>query len=117
MVGAAYYTAAYGAQIDHALTLAFSQIAVKYGLDDKDADLREADNLTEIFLELVDWIEHNLPVEHGRNVFIDAGADLAATVFSEFDINGDRAYATTTSPMRTKRTRFVKIDELWYVDN
>ena len=117
MVGAAYYTAAYGAQIDHDLTLEFSQIAVKYGFDDKDADLREADNLTEIFVEVVDWMEHNLPVEQGRNVFIDAGADLAATVFSEFEIDGDQAYAIATSPMRTKRTRFVKIDGLWYVDN
>ena len=117
MVGAAYYTGAYGAQIDHDLTLEFSQIAVKYGLDDKDADLREADNLTEIFVELVDWIEHNLPVEQGRNAFSDAGAEMAATVFSEFEIDGDQAYATMTSPKRTRRTRLTKIDGLWYMDN
>ena len=116
MIGAAFITGAYGAQIDHALTLEFSQIAVKYGLDDKDADLREADNLTEIFVELVDWIEHNLPVEQGRNAFSDAGAEMAATVFSEFEIDGDQAYATMTSPKRTRRTRLTKIDGLWYMD-
>ena len=117
MVGAAYYTAAYGAQIDHALTLEFSQIAVKYGLNDKDADLREADNLTEIFVELVDWMEHNLPVEQGRDTFKDAGADMAATEFSEFDIDGDRAHATMTSPKTTRRTSFTRIDGRWYMDN
>lgn len=115
MVGAAYYTGAYGAQIEHNLTLEFSQIVVKYGLSDR--EVREADNLTEIFVELVDWIEQNLPVDHGRNTFIDAGADLAATVFSEFEIDGDKADATATSPMRTRSTRFVKIDGLWYMDN
>ena len=117
MVGAAYYTAAYGAQINHSLQLEFGQIAVKYGLDDKDADWREADNLTEIFVELVDWMEQKLSVDHGRNTFIDAGADLAATVFSEFEIDGDRASVTMTSPTRTQSARFVKIDGLWYMDN
>jgi hypothetical protein len=117
MVGGAFMAAAYGAQADPALARSFARLAERHGLDEEDADLSEADNLAEIFVELVAWIEDNLPADQGGRAFKDAGADLAASEFSDFEVDGDRAYARRTGPTTTKRVRFTRIDGRWYLDS
>jgi hypothetical protein len=110
MVGWVYVTGAYRSQADPALAKSFSKLARKYGFDRDGAALEEAGNLAEIFGELVDWIEDNLPDP------FDPAERMATTEFSEFEIDGDRARAKMLSRGRTRRVGFTKIHGRWFLD-
>ena len=116
MVGAAYLTAAYGAQIDTALAGSFARLAEKYGLLAKDADLEDHDDLAEIFIEIADWIEENLPEEHGGTMFVIIAEQMAVTEFIDFQIDGDRARAKMVHPERTRDTSFRRVEGRWFID-
>jgi hypothetical protein len=117
MVGLAYLTAAYGLQSHLALADSFAVLSEKHGLDrKKNADLREADDLTEIFVELVDWIEGHLPAESGGNAFADIAQQMDAIEYSQFEIDGEVAHANSVSPERTRRVTFRKVDGRWFME-
>lgn len=115
MVGAAYLTAAYGAQTDIAVAESFGALAEKHGLRAEDADLTDHEDLAQLFVEIVDWIEENLPAEHGGTTFATTAERMAVTEFRDFEIDGDRASASRVDPENTRETRFRRIEGRWFI--
>ena len=117
MVGAAYITAAYGGQGHPELAGSFQVLAEKHGvIDAKADDMRERDDLTEILVEMVEWIETNLPEAQGGDAFGKIARDMQQTEYADFEIEGDVARANWVLPDRTRRVSFRLIDGRWYLD-
>jgi hypothetical protein len=115
MVAQAYLTGAYGVQTDLALAESFAALADKHGLS-MNAKLKEDANLAQIYVELAVWIEDNLPEEHGGSIFAIMAEQMAATEFSDFEIDGDRARTEMVHPEGTKQLTLRRIEGRWYVD-
>jgi hypothetical protein len=116
MVGAAYITAAYGSQISIELAESFGELANEYGLLGDDATMDQLDDLPLVFVDIVNWIAENLPAEHGGNAFILIAEQMAATEFTDFEIDGDRAKARMIHPEGSRPMTFGRIDGAWFIN-
>jgi hypothetical protein len=116
LVGLAVVTGAQGGQSDPALAKAFEALMGEHGLTGKDAVLNQSNDLTAAFVELVGWIETNLPPDQGGNTFIRIAELMSDVEYTDFSVHGDLAEAKMVGPGGTQRVALTKIDGRWYLD-
>lgn len=112
LIGGLYMGAAYKTAGNLEQGMALSELAETHNLNELRAEAVDSAQLAAIFGDLIAWMEVAAP-----EMLQKLAESAAATEYSEFEIDGDRATAKTTKDgKKTRDTRFVEVKGRWLVN-
>lgn len=110
LVGGVCMGTAYALDGDREKGESFAAVLDRHGLLGQ-KQLPASADIAVIFCDVMDWIDANLD---GEQQF-DLPGSIAAGVYSDFRVEGDRAYAKLSRGEQTHQARFSRVDSFWYV--